>query len=91
MDRVVEKAFRIGGGNPGSLERFAGAEESEVDWSRLHLHPLEGVFLPAPAVCQDVPGAPVDAVGEATVAPPVVAPVQVGCQAGVEPPAGPIV
>lgn len=63
----------------------------KVFGSRLHLHPLEGVPLPSPSICQDVPCPPVDPVGQTRVTATVISPVQVGCQAGVEPPACAIV
>lgn len=53
----------------------------------LHLHPLEGVTLSSSSIRQDVPSPPVDTVGHATVAPPVIPSIQVSCQTGVEPPA----
>lgn len=56
-------------------------------WSRLHLHPFEGVALSSATVGQDVPCPPVNAVRHAAVAPVVIPAVQVGRQAGVKPPA----
>lgn len=63
----------------------------KVPGSCFHLHPLEGVAFSSPSICQDVPCPPVDAVGHPTVAPTVVPSVQVSCQAGIKPPACPIV
>lgn len=55
------------------------------------MHSLERVSLARAGVGEDVPAAPVDAVSEAAVAPMVVAPVQVGGEAGIEPPASAVV
>lgn len=59
--------------------------------SCFHLHPLEGVTFSSLSVCQDVPCPPVDSISYPAVAPMIIPPIQVGRQAGVEPPACAIV
>lgn len=63
----------------------------KVPGPRFHLHLLEGVAFSSASVRQDVPRAPVDAVGHAAVTAAVIPSIQIGCQTGVEPPAGAVV
>lgn len=56
-----------------------------------HLHAFERISLPRTGISEDVPATPIDAICESAVAAVVVASVQVGCQTGVEPPAGAVV
>lgn len=64
---------------------------NKVPGSCLHLHPLEGVAFSSSSICQDIPRPPVDTIGHPTVAPTVILPIQVSCQAGIKPPACTIV
>lgn len=59
--------------------------------SCFHLHTFKRVSLPTSRVSEDVPGAPVDAICDASVAATIVTSIQIGSQTGIEPPAGTVV
>lgn len=56
-----------------------------------HLHTFKRVSLPSSRVSENVPGAPVDAICDASVAAAVVTSIQIGSQTGIKPPACTIV